>query len=258
MNIFWVISGRKLKRVLILIVAAFFTAGVIYTEKESISVFQSSVGEANQLPEAIYKVETNQKKLALTFDISWGHERPGPILDILEQKGVKQATFFLSAPWAEHHPDIVNRIKDMGFEIGSHGYKHINYSRLKDEEIREQLLKAHKILTSLIGAKPQLLRPPNGDFDKRVLLIAQELDYKVIQWDTDSKDWMNPGTEKIIENVVTNAHPGDIILLHASDSAKQTAEALPHIIDQLRGQGYQFVSVSELLSGAEANVQELD
>jgi polysaccharide deacetylase family sporulation protein PdaB len=258
MNVFWVLNGRMLKKYAILVVAAFFTAGIVYAEKDSISVFSSTSENQVDEPQAIYQVETDKNVLALTFDISWGHERPGPILDVLEEKGVKKATFFLSAPWAEHHPEIVTRIKDMGFEIASHGHKHINYSRLKDDEIREQILKSHRTLKSLTGVTPKLLRTPNGDFDKRVLRIADEMGYSVIQWDTDSKDWVNPGVDKIIDNVVSKAHPGDIILLHASDSCKQTHEALPTIIDELRKKGYDFATVTELISGVESKVKELN
>lgn len=75
---------------------------------------------------------------------------------------------------------------------------------------------------------------PNGDFDKRVLRIADTLNYQVVQWDTDSLDWKNPGVDQIVDRVVSKAHPGDIVLLHASDSVKQTHEALPQIIEQLR------------------------
>lgn len=82
--------------------------------------------------------------------------------------------------------------------------------------------------------------------------------YSVIQWDTDSKDWINPGVDKIVDNVVSQAHPGDIILLHASDSCKQTHEALPIIIDKLRNNGYDFATVTELISGVESNVKELN
>lgn len=258
MKLFYVLNGKKLKKFVILMMAAFFTAGVIYLEKDSISALSTASSELSDEPEAIYNVETKDKKLALTFDISWGKERPGPILDVLEQKGIKKATFFLSSPWAEHHPEIVKRIKDLGFEIGSHGHKHVNYSRLKDDEIREQIVKSHRILKSLTGVTPTLIRTPNGDFDKRVLRIANELGYSVIQWDTDSKDWMNPGVDKIVQNVVQKAHPGDIVLLHASDSCKQTHEALPQIIDQLKSNGYEFVTVTELISGVKTKVKELD
>lgn len=263
MNRFWVLNGKKTKKYIMLAVAALFTAGIIFIEQNALSIFSPSsdtfvVQSDADRSSAIYSVETDERKLALTFDISWGQEKAGPILDVLEQKNVTEATFFLSSPWAEYHPDIVGRIQEMGFEIGSHGHKHQNYTNLKDEEIREQILKAHQILKSLTGETPDLIRLPNGDVDKRVLSIAEQLGYTVIAWDTDSKDWMNPGVNEIVHNVVSNAHPGDIILMHASDSSKQTHEALPQIIDQLRTEGYQFVTVSELITGHETDIREQD
>ncbi|ERI06743.1 sporulation protein PdaB, polysaccharide deacetylase family [Aneurinibacillus aneurinilyticus ATCC 12856] len=250
---FWIVNARRLKQYLIIITAALFAIGIAWAERDNISIFTSGKNG----PNAIYKVDTKEKKLALTFDISWGEERTGPILDILEKKGVKKATFFLSSPWSETHPEIVKRIKDMGYEIGSHGHKHVNYSSLTDEEIKAQIGKAHETLRELTGNAPNLIRTPNGDFDKRVLKIADKMGYTVVQWDTDSKDWMNPGTEQIVQNVVGKAHPGDIVLMHASDSCKQTHLALPTIIDQLRGKGYEFATVSELMAGTKVNTKEI-
>ncbi|GGG07361.1 polysaccharide deacetylase family sporulation protein PdaB [Paenibacillus abyssi] len=245
MNMFYVINGRRVKRYFLIIVALLFTAGVVYAEKDNITVFSP------QQPAAIFSVPTDKKVVALTFDISWGDTRAEPILKVLEEKGVKDATFFVSSPWSESHPKIVKKIVDAGFEIGSHGHKHDFYSKLSDEEIRSQIQTAHAIISEVTGKNPNLIRMPNGDFDKRVLRIAEELNYKVIQWDTDSLDWMNIGTEKIINRVVSKAHPGDIILMHASDSSKQTHEALPVIIDQLRAKGYDFVTVSKLINQTE-------
>ncbi|EXX88923.1 polysaccharide deacetylase [Paenibacillus darwinianus] len=247
MNVFYVFNGRKLKRYFLIGVALLFSAGVIYAEKDNITVFSP------QMPAAIYSVPTDKKILALTFDISWGEKRAEPILKVLQEKGVTKATFFLSSPWAQSHPDIVKKIVAAGYEIGSHGHRHDNYSELSDDEIRKQLNTSQAILSAATGKSPKLIRLPNGDFDKRVLRIAEELNYKVIQWDTDSMDWMNIGTEKIINRVVSKAHPGDIILMHASDSSKQTHEALPAIIDQLRDKGYDFVSVSGLLAQTQLN-----
>ncbi len=246
---FWIFNARRLKHYLIMFTAALFAVGIAWAERDNLSIFTS--GKSG--PYATYKVDTTEKKLALTFDISWGEERTGPILDILEKKGVKKATFFLSSPWSETHPEIVKRIQKMGYEIGSHGHKHANYSSLNDEEIQTQIAKADTILKELTGTSPKLIRTPNGDFDKRVLKIADKMGYSVIQWDTDSKDWMNPGAPQIVDNVVKKAHPGDIVLLHASDTCKQTHLALPLIIDQLREKGYEFVSVSELIAGAKTN-----
>lgn len=107
-------------------------------------------------------------------------------MKVLEDKKVDKATFFLSSPWSKTHPDIVTNIKNAGFEIGSHGHKHVNYSTLSNEEIRTQISTAHTVLTELTGTEPNLIRMPNGDFDKRVLQVASDLGYKVIQWDTDS------------------------------------------------------------------------
>jgi len=241
MNIFYVINGKKFRKYFILSAAVIFAAGIIYTEKDNVSVF------APNQPAAVYSVQTNKKVLALTFDISWGEKRPGPIIKILEDKGVKNATFFLSGPWSKTHPDIVAEIKKGGFEIGSHGNKHVNYSKLSDDQIRQQIQIAHLVLTGLTGVAPTLIRMPNGDFNKRVLQIAAEENYTVIQWDTDSLDWLNKGVHNIINRVVSKAHPGDIILMHASDTVTQTQDALPAIIDQLRAKGYQFETVSQLM-----------
>ncbi|WP_411503055.1 polysaccharide deacetylase family sporulation protein PdaB [Brevibacillus centrosporus] len=250
----YVVNAQRLKQVLIITAAILMAAGIGYAEQDTISAFAGG----SQAPQAIYKVDTKEKKIALTFDISWGESRTVPILDILKAKNVTKSTIFLSSPWSQRHPEIVKRIKEDGFEIGSHGHKHDNYSKYTDEEIRSQIGKADTILTEMTGKKPNLIRMPNGDFDKRVLQIAGDMGYTVIQWDTDSKDWTNPGTENIINNVLSKAHPGDIILMHASDSCKETHLALPVIIDKLRQQGYEFVTVSELIAGTDMKSKEIN
>ncbi|MED4956833.1 polysaccharide deacetylase family sporulation protein PdaB [Paenibacillus macerans] len=247
-NFFYVLNGKKIKRFFFVFAAALFAAGVIYVERGQVTVFSEE-----SAPSAIYSVSTNKKVIALTFDISWGDKRAEPILKVLKDKNVQKATFFLSAPWSKTHPELVKAIQQQGYEIGSHGYKHVNYSGLTDEEIAQQISSAHAVLTEVTGQLPKLLRLPNGDFDKRVLKIAASQGYQVIQWDTDSQDWMNKGVRTIADRVVNKAHPGDIVLLHASDSVKQTHEALPIIIDELRKKGYEFVTVTDLLQ--EANVQ---
>jgi|SRR5690625_4304262 len=252
MNVFWAISGKKLKVTFLLSMACVFAAGIIYMERGNITVF--SQGE----PYAIYSVDTDKKLIALTFDISWGNKRPDPILDVLDEKDVDKATFFLSSPWSQSEPEIVDRIVDMGYEIGSHGHKHVNYSQLEDAEIRKQISTADQILREETGVEQlNLIRMPNGDFDKRVIRIADELGYQVIQWDTDSLDWKNPGVNQIVDRVVSKAHPGDIVLMHASDSCQQTHLALPEIIDQLRDDGYEFVTVSELIHHTELEKSEV-
>ncbi|MEA4924122.1 MAG: polysaccharide deacetylase family sporulation protein PdaB [Syntrophomonadaceae bacterium] len=198
----------------------------------------------------IYEVKTDKKIVALTFDISWGNNTPLPVIDILKNNGIK-ATFFLSGPWVKQYPDIPKRIQADGHEIGSHGYRHINLSNLSKTEIKDELMKAHNNIKEVTGIEANLIRTPNGDYNDQVIEAAHESNYEVIQWGTDSLDWMNPGVNNIVDRVTKRVHPGDIILMHASDTCKQTTEALPAVIQNLKNQGYEFVTVSELLKAAQ-------
>lgn len=253
MNFIWIWNGRKIKQYLIIIIAALFTAGILYVEGSQISVFSPTTESS-----AIYKAETKEKKIALTFNISWGETKAVPILDILKEHGINNATFFLSASWAERHPDIVERIDKDGHEIGSHGYRYEDYPQWENEKILKDIQRAHQVLFELTNKSAKLIRPPNGNFDKRVLKIAETQKYKLIHWSVDSKDYSNPGTDEIIHNVVDVVSGGDIVLFHASDRVKQTHTALPTVIKELKKQGYSFVSVSELIASTDAKSKEIN
>lgn len=195
----------------------------------------------------IYKASITEKKVAFTFDISWGEKTPPLILDELKKYGLK-VTFFLSGPWAKNHPDLVQRIIADGHEIQNHGHAHVNYTQLSREEVAENIQKASAILKGFTGKEPRFIRPPNGDFNDQSLQVALDLGYHTVTWSLDSRDWMNPGVEAIEKRVLDRIQPGDIVLLHASDTCKQTNLALPKIIEGLRGKGYKIVTVSELLN----------
>lgn len=206
---------------------------------------------AAEKPQAVYKVDTDKKVVALTFDISWGNKVPEPVLDVLEREKVTKATFFLSGPWTLRHPEIAKRIHRMGFEIGNHGHLHKDFSNYPNSWIVQQVGLSEKAIQQVTGVKTKLIRTPNGDINPRVIQCLNDLGYTVIQWNTDSLDWKNPGVQAIRDRVLKRVVPGDIILMHASDSSKQIVEALPQIIAGLRAQGYQFVTVSELLALAD-------
>jgi len=210
---------------------------------------------AREKPSAIYKVDTTKKTVALTFDISWGNKIPEPVLDILQQKQVKKCTFFLSGPWTLRHQDTVKRIHRMGFEIGNHGNLHKDFSNYPNAWIIDQVRLSEKAIQQVTGVKTKLIRTPNGDFNERVLTCLNNMGYTVIQWNTDSLDWKNPGINNVRDRVLKRAVPGDIILMHASDSSKQIPQALPQIIDGLRAKGYHFVTVSELLTQADVKTK---
>ncbi|MCL6450926.1 MAG: polysaccharide deacetylase family sporulation protein PdaB [Acetobacteraceae bacterium] len=197
----------------------------------------------------IRSVNTKLNQAALTFDISWGEKVLPPVLEVLKKYGVR-STFFISGPWAAAHPDLARAIVAAGHELGSHGHHHLNYSQYPKEVIQENLRQAHQIIRDVTGVDCNLFRPPNGDYDDLVISTALELGYATIIWDTDSLDWKNPGVKFMVDRVTKKAHPGDIILMHASDSAQQTPEALPAIIEGLRKEGLELVPVSQLLRSA--------
>ncbi|QPA31098.1 polysaccharide deacetylase family sporulation protein PdaB [Thermaerobacillus caldiproteolyticus] len=253
MSFFYALNVRSLKKGFIIVVAALFTASILYVEGINYPTFSTPSG-----PKAVYKAEKSKHEISLTFDISWGDQNALPILDTLKKNGIKNATFFLSASWAERHPAIVKRIKEDGHEIGSMGYNFTDYTQLEDTKIRQDLMQAGKVFGTLGIKEVTLLRPPNGHFNKKVLKIADSLGYTVVHWSIDSKDWLNPGVNTIVNNVVDNMKAGDIILLHASDSAKQTSKALPQIIEAIKQRGYRNVSISELIANGESNSKEVN
>ncbi|WP_113929424.1 polysaccharide deacetylase family sporulation protein PdaB [Bacillus sp. P14.5] len=239
MNVFYTLNARKVKQGVLILVISFFTALFIFTGSLSaLPVFSTEEG-----PKAIYK---GDKGVSLTFNVGWGDEKTEPILEELEKQGVQSATFFLSGAWAERHPDIVEKINKQGYEIGSLGYAYKDYSDMDDAKVIQDLQKAQEVFTKLNIKDVNLLRMPTGHFDKRVLSIADKLGYTVVHWSVNSQDWTNPGVEQIVENV-SSAKKGDIVLLHASDSAKQTEKALPEIVKSLKSKG-DFISVSEMIA----------
>ncbi|WP_338779375.1 polysaccharide deacetylase family sporulation protein PdaB [Metabacillus sp. FJAT-52054] len=253
MNRIYVIQGKKIKQTFIVAIAALFTAGILYVE----NVVQYPVFSAISGPKAIYKGESKGNKVALTFDVSWGDEKALPILDSLKKNRVSNATFFVSASWAERHPAIVKRMVKDGHQIGSMGYAYKNYTSLKPEEIKRDLMLAQKTFDQLNIKKIQYLRPPTGNFNKQVIDIADRYGLSVVHYSVDTNDWTNPGVQKIARNATSQTGGGDIILLHASDSAKQTKDAIPMIIRDLKSKGLENVTVNELVSNTESKSKEV-
>lgn len=249
MNFFFVLNGRTIKQLLLVLVAAFFTAWFLFLENY---IHIPTFSEKND-PKAVYKGE---KDVALTFNIGWGDEKAEPILDILVKEKVPTATFFLSGSWAERHPDLVERIVKEGYEIGVLGYNYVEYTKLDEKEIRKDLARALEAFNKLNVKNIKLARAPDGHFDQKTLKVADRLGLTVVHWSINSQDWTNPGVDKIVK-MVSGAKKGDIILLHASDSAKQTSTALPRIVEHLNQKKLKVVSISEMIANANSDTKEI-
>ncbi|MGI6628697.1 MAG: polysaccharide deacetylase family protein [Bacillota bacterium] len=213
--------------------------------KPVIEMYDPRLAAGTEMP--VFYVKTDKKALALTFDISWGDKTPTKILDVLSQANQK-ATFFLSGPWSNHYKDTVKRIVGDGHEIASHGQEHVNLSQENKESIKKNIQSAHNILVNIAATEPKYFRPPNGDYNDLVVLAARELGYETVIWAVDSLDWTNPGAMYIVERVSKLSFPGAILLFHASDSAKQTHEALPMALENLKSAGYDLMPLGDLMS----------
>lgn len=253
MTYFFIVKLKKLKRIGLLLFLALFTALFLWIESESdFSVFSSK-----EEPTALSKGDPNDPSIALTFNISWGNTMVEPTLEKLKEHDVK-ATFFILGEWAEHHPDLLNKIESDGHEVGMMGYRYESYLKQDIEQVRKDLAKATDIFTTLGYPDMSLLRTPSGHLNKEVLQLAVNQGYHVIQWNVNPKDFENPGTDKIVDHVMRNTDNGDIILLSASDSVKQTPKALETIIPGLKNNGFSFVTISEIITRAEALNKEVE
>ena len=194
----------------------------------------------------IYCVDTQEKKIALTFDAAWGNEDTEEILEILEKHNL-HVTFFMTGGWVESYPDDVKAILAAGHDLGNHSENHKYMSQLSDEEKKEEIMKVHEKVKEITGYDMFLFRPPYGDYDNAVVDVSLDCGYYAIQWDVDSLDWQNKGIDSIIETVTEhkNLGSGSIVLCH--NGAEYTAAALDTLIDTLEKEGYEIVPLSELI-----------
>ncbi|QFK69935.1 polysaccharide deacetylase family protein [Pradoshia sp. D12] len=249
MPFFYVTNARRGKQLILLLIITFFTALFFYVEFLAVSPSFSINGK----PKIIYKGE---KGVALTFNIGWGDEKAEDILKALKQEKIHAATFFLAGSWVERHPHIVKMIKEQGYEIGLLGYSYIDYTELEEPGIQNDISKGLEAFRKAGIEKPLLLRTPTGDVDRRVLKIAEKSNLTMVHWSVNSMDWKNPGTKIIAQNVA-QAKKGDIILLHASDAAIQTAKAIPLIKEELTNKNLKLLSVSEMISNSKSTSHEI-
>jgi len=238
--VFWVIDlrGRRARLLGWLVGTAVLVGLLLRTPGDAVP----AGGRLQPLRQA----PTRQRLVALTFNVSWGVEVPRRVLAALEE-GQTRATFFVSGPWAASHPEVVREMTARGHEIASLGHRYVDVTTLSRQELEEDLARAHRVLESLTGKAPRYFRPPDGRYNDLVMRVAREAGYTVVTWRTDSLDWKNPAPEQIARRVLARIAPGDIVLLNASDSARQTDRAIAPILSGLKERGYAAVTLSELL-----------
>lgn len=186
-------------------------------------------------------VENEAPKIALTFDDGPSNQYTEKLLDGLEERGVK-ASFFLIGEYARDNPELVERIYKEGHLIGNHTYHHVDITHLSREEAKKELIETDRVVSNITGEHIAYMRPPFGAWQQD---LEVELEVMPVLWTKDPLDWTTENISEIVDKVVTDIEENDIILLH--DCYDSSVEAALEIIDILQKEGYEFVTVDEIL-----------
>lgn len=238
------ILTRKRLAVLGTALVVLFCVGIFGTVNNDDAVAASTTQRS--IP--IYCVETDEKKVSISFDAAWGNEQTQTLLDTLEEYDVK-STFFLVGDWVRNYPDDVKAIAEAGHDVGNHSDTHPYMTQLDSATMAKELENCNSEIEAITGKCPTLFRPPYGDYDDTVVNTVTGMNMYCVQWDVDSLDWKNLTAEEMCSRVRNNIKNGSIILMH--NGAENTPEALPMIIECIKELGYEIVPISELLPKGE-------
>lgn len=189
-------------------------------------------------------VETEEKpRIALTFDDGPNAVYTPELLDGLKERGV-HATFFLIGKNIEsgENKEIVKREQEEGHLLGNHTYNHVEITKLDDESACRELRMTNEIIEAVTGEPVVFMRPPFGLWQKE---LEKDIQILPVLWTVDPLDWTTENADEIVNRVVTEVEENDIILLH--DCYDSSVKAALRIVDLLQAEGYEFVTVDELI-----------
>jgi len=242
-------SGKPAKREAVLMLAYMLCLGIfcgssLYKQYQNIEqteteLYLEDVNEAAAYVSA--SVEEESPKIALTFDDGPSGSWTPVLLDGLKERGVK-GTFFLIGQNVEKYPEVVKRLHEEGHLIGNHTYHHVEITKISEEEAAKEILDTNEVIRAITGEDVEFMRPPFGAWQRELELKMPVLP---VMWTIDPLDWTTENTDEVVNKVVTEAEENDIILLH--DCYKSSVEAALRIIDILQKEGFEFVTVDELM-----------
>lgn len=216
-------------------------------EKETDNTDQDGPGE-----DPVTEIVEEQKVIALTFDDGPDLKYTPQVLDILLEKNIK-ATFFIVGVQINKYPEVVLRMVEEGHLIANHTYYHPNLTTLNKAELLKELDDTDDLIESIVGFKPQIVRPPYGAINKEVRQRIEETGRSIVMWNIDPRDWASTPVKEMYENVMTNARDKGNILFHSfgGKQIQNTVDLLPDVIDSLTEEGYTFVTVDQYLDNDE-------
>ena len=208
-------------------------------------------GGGQSIPSVVNHGVRDSRELALTFDACSTPQHgkcDEAVVRILEETRTP-ATIFLGGKWVNDQVWDARILASNPFiELGNHTFSHPHLTGLTDDQVRSELLRTQKVIARVLGKSPTLFRPPYGEYNERIVRIASRLGLTTVEYDLASGD-PDPKISRnaLVRYVVSRARPGSIIVMHINGRGWHTAEALPEIITRLKGKGYTFVTVSDLM-----------
>ena len=188
-----------------------------------------------------YNGNLNSKNVSLMMNVYWGNEYLDDILNVFDEYDIK-TTFFVGGVWVNKFNEDFLKIVNKGHEIGNHGYFHKSQDSLNYQQNQDEILSTHKLVKSLCGINMSLFAPPGGAYGDETLQVAKNLGYSTVMWTRDTIDWRDQDANLIFDRAIKNLKGGDLVLMHPT---KASVCALPLIIDFIKLQGFNIVTVSE-------------
>lgn len=186
-------------------------------------------------------VNENGPMIALTFDDGPYADVTAEILDTLETYGVT-ATFFVLGSRVRGNEELLLRMEALGCEVGNHTWSHADLTKLSAAQCAAEIENTNEELRRALGHGAAAVRPPFGHYNGTVRRVVP---YPLVLWTIDTLDWQRQDPAKLTAKVVEQAKEGCVILMH--DQQSTTAEAMSQIIPALIGEGFRFVTISELI-----------
>ena len=232
----------KGKRWIAFLTIVVFTAALSYFAREKNGAARQEAWSSHTLADAGYEDEAPYKgKVALTFD-----DGPHPVctpqlLDGLKKRDVK-VTFFVTGENEDSKPEIVKRASEDGHLIGNHTFHHVQLTAANSDDFKKEIISTNDIIQEVTGKETSFIRPPYGSWDKK---YEKELNMFPVLWDVDPLDWCSTNVDKIVRSELAGTKENSIILMH--DSYDSTVTAALQVVDILKAEGYEFVTVDEIL-----------
>lgn len=194
----------------------------------------------------LYRIPTDEKKVILTFDLGYEKGYTDHIIDVLNQHGVK-ATFFVTGHWLKNNHNLAQKMVASGHIIGNHTYNHPSLPQISPEKVKSEVEKLQHEIEKITRQKSEyrFLRPPKGEYSEQVLDQLTKLGYTTVLWSVAIPDWkpMAGGSAAVIKQVLSQIHPGAIILLHGVSA--DVDQGLSELLDQIAVKGYKIISIEK-------------